>query len=562
MNITYTEKWQYLPWVGTHKDPPEKGQEPDPKNDLSTKKMANNSSPKYRNEFYVGVKAFTFNELVDALRKGHSIKRIGPIGITNGTRFLIIDIDNDKNECITPEQLDHFCKGRHHIAWTKGGSGRDYRYHIIVFLDHPIYTSSEAEAETKAILKELAEDIGRDIEIKPDENQYQMLQWCYGVPQDRMERREIEGTELWCRQITKNNSYNIVPADQADNLPKQKRDKTEVKEKPKLMPYTTAMLANMLYDKQLYAKKYEDGSYVRPIVFLEGTRFDCYEPRTAKKYVPKGKRYDAAHAFIMRIVPQYHRCKSFGLSYSERDVIFTFKTLCMRNFVDAKSWWDETGKSMVSGLTSELHSNEGLKYTDIEAKYKPSHATTLYKRRGFGMATAMHILDNYASVSTDDGTATFPSSSFLRDILTQHLSSYKTFMGYMKMLCIKVIYEEDGRFSHKYDYVWNAVKNCGNQFFYCTRNEGVKSFCWNHGIAYVSLRDVYSGTPKEYKNILKVAQEAQKHMWKWFERLEDPNYVAPPKKSTEDNESDEDFELPFNIETTPWDLADDLPVFL
>lgn len=547
MNITYTERWQYLLWVGTHKDPPPKGQKQDPETDLSTKKMANRSSPKTRNKFNVGVKAFTFNELVDALRQGHSIKRIGPIGIANGTRFLIVDIDNDNDERITPEELDHFCNGRDNIAWTKGGSGRDYRYHIIVFLDHPIYTSSEAKAESLALAKELAEDIGRDIEILPDENQYKMLQWCYGVPQERMERREIEGTELWCRQITVENSYKVIPVDQADYQPKPKSDKTEVQEKRKIMPYNTAMLASMLNDGQLYASKFEDGSYVRPMVCLEGTRFDCYEPRAAKRSVPKGKRFETAQAWIMRLVPQYYRCKALGLSYSEGDVVFTFKSLCMRNFVDAQSWWDETGKSMVSGLTSELHSNEGLDFADIETKYKPSHATELYKRRGYGMATAMYILDNHA-LAFNDGMAMFASRSSLDEILTEYHISYASFMAYMKdpIFNVKVIYEDDARQSHQHDYIWNAIRDNDNTFYYCTPNESVKCFCKRHGIRYISMYKLYSGSKERYKAIVESSREAYKAMCKYFDSLDESTAVEPSKKSIKDAD---------------WDIPDDLPFY-
>lgn len=566
MNSTYTERWQYLPWVGTHKKRDD--DEKDPFNDLGTKQMTCMTTPTKDYPFHVGVKDFTFSQLVDALRKGHCIKRIGPFDASHGTKFLVIDIDNDFDERITPEELDSFCNGRDDVEWTVGGSKSPFRYHILKYLDHAISTSSEAETDTKAVLAELAKHIGRNIKIKPDAHQFALLQWCYGVPQDRMERRELPDTLYWCKQITDGNNYEVVKVDPNSYKPRRKAKKTtkqdKSSQKPHIMPYNTAMLASKLFDGKVVASKNEDGSYVRPLVCLEGKRFDCFEPHSAKRTVPIGKRYEVAQAWTMRLVPQFYRCRQFGLNYTEDDIKYTFETLCKRNFEDADAWWKETGESMQEGLVKELESVSGLDFAEIEAKYQPSHNTELYKRRGYGIAAAIDILDNYAAVSTDDGTATLPSRSYLDEILAKYHISYTSFMAYMKdpYFNLKIIYEDDGRLSHTYDYVLNAVKDNDNQFFYCTRNEGIKSFCRNHGITYVSLLSVYSGTRKEYNYIRKVAQDAAKDMWKYFDSLEAPNYVVPPKKSIEDHDGDEDIELPFHIETTPWNLPDDLPVYL
>ena len=522
---------QYLPWVGTHKTPPD-GEKKDPPNDLGTKALTCLTTPKKRNRFYVGVKRFTYTELADALRKGHCIKRIGTYA--NGTRILIIDLDNDNNENITPEELDSFCKSRDNIEWTKGGSGRDFRYHIVKLLDNPIYSKEESEEQTKAILRMLAEHTGRLDDIQPDKHQDTYLQWCYGCPQDRMEYRELPDTEYWCRQITKGFNYQIIKVD-----PAQYRA-TSTNKSPvhgKLMPYTTAQLANLLNDGHIHASKLSSGAYAHPMVRLEGRRFDCYEPRIINKVVKVGQRYDTALAWIFRLVPQFYRCKELGFTYTKDDLEYTFHILCNRNFEKVDEWWTETGKSMLALLESELESNENLDYKDIEDKYQSSHKRELYKRKGYNGAVTMDILfDNLRTDSDNKPTAVFPSRKELVALLDDVRVSYSSFMSYAAMIGYTVVYEDDRRDSHKYNYIDENIGYTDNIWFYAFQNESVKSHCKRKKYRYMSLYKLYSGSKAKYNRVLEVTQEAIKAMHKFFEN---PNRLLPVKKV-----EDEDYELP------------------
>ena len=536
MNSTYTAKWQYLLWVGTHKDPPEKNKGKDPKDDLSTKEMTKKSSPYFQNEFNVGIKAFNFQELVEALRDGHCIKRIGSIVSHYGSRFLIIDIDNDNDERVTPEELDSFCKSRDNIEWTIGGSGRQFRYHILKLLSHPISTSTEAENETKAVLAELTEHIARDIEIIPDPCQFRLLQWCFGVPQERMERRELPNTEVVCRQITKSNGYKIIKEGSAEYHSTLTKKPSKSRKHATIMPYNTAQLANLLNDNHLRASKRSDGAYALPMVRLEGRRFDCYEPRIINRFVRVGHRYDTALAWIYRLAPQFYRCKELGLHYTEEDLKYTFHTLCNRNFEKADDWWDETGESMLDLLESELKSNEGLAYKDIEAKYQSSHKRELYKRKGYNGAVTMDILDSHRVDSANNPTAVFHSRKELVALLDDVRVSYSSFMAYAAMIGDTVVYEDDKRDSHKYDYIDENIGYTDNIWFYAFQNESVKSHCKRKKYRYMSLYKLYSGSKAKYNRVLEVTQEAIKAMHKFFDN---PNRILPVKKV-----EDEDYELP------------------
>ena len=536
MNSTYTEKWQYLLWVGTHKNPPEKGKGKDPKDDLSTKEMTKKSSPYFQNEFNVGIKAFTFKELAEALRNGHCIKRIGPIGSLNGSRFLIIDIDNDNDERVTPEELDSFCRSRDNTEWTVGGSGRQFRYHILKLLDHPISTSEDAENETKAVITELTAHINRGIEIIPDPCQFRLLQWCFGVPQERMERRELPNTEVVCRQITVKNGYKIVKEGSAEYRSTPTKKPIKSRKHSTIMPYNTAQLANLLNDKHLRASKRSDGAYALPMVRLEGRRFDCYEPRIINRFVKVGHRYDTALAWIYRLVPQFYRCKELGLTYTEEDLKYTFHTLCNRNFEKADEWWDETGESMLDLLESELKTNEGVAYKDIEAKYQSSHKRELYKRKGYNGAVTMDILDSHRTDSDNEPTAVFPSRKELVALLDEFRVSYSSFMSYAAMIGFNVMYEDDKRDTHKYDYIDENIEYTDGIWFYAIPNDSAKSHCKRQGYRYMSLYKLYSGSKAKYNRVLEVTQEAIKAMHKFFDN---PNRILPVKKV-----EDEDYELP------------------
>ena len=101
----YKEPWQCTTWRTTHKSP-KKDEDGNPvtedPSDLSTLTVIRYST--YINKFAVGVKDFSFDELIQATKQGHSLKRIGTT--PQGTRFLVIDIDNDGGVSSYPRETE------------------------------------------------------------------------------------------------------------------------------------------------------------------------------------------------------------------------------------------------------------------------------------------------------------------------------------------------------------------------------------------------------------------------------------------------------------------------
>ena len=549
MTKNYTERWQYLPWIGTHKKNP-KGVKENPK-DLSTKKMMCRSC--YNSKFAVGVISVNIYQFVEAIRAGHSFKRIGPS--SNGTRFLVIDIDNDFDEKIIPEELDRFCDNRT-IFWTPGGSGRQYRYHIIVLLDSPIYDKYDFEAATRAVLASLAKQIGRD--ICPDTSQYNYLQWVFGVPQASMKRIELPETECWCLQIRDNHNYSIDEVDPysvSHKTHSKKRGESPAPNKAKLMPYTTAQLTNWVYDNQLRAIKLSDGRYANAMACLTGKRFDCKEPGVSYRHgidinrVAKGNRFKIARAWIFRLVPQYYRCKHLGLDFTEEDLVYTFATLCKRNFADAQEWWNETGESLSDGLLAELHSNDNLDYDQIMKKYKSSHTREFYKRRGYSLAATTYVIANYALARTAT-SAVFASRKALDTYLDPVCISYQTFMSHCKDMGIKVSYRDDARQSSKYDYIDSFAHYMEGINYYLTPNNAEKMYCKHSTpkIAYKSYYSIYSGNRRQYDNLVALVNDLIKGMHDFFS-----NHSSGVSNSVAGTEEDDSY--------CP-DWLDDLPEYI
>ncbi|MBR6125074.1 hypothetical protein IKQ19_16025 [Candidatus Saccharibacteria bacterium] len=545
----YTEPWQYTTWRTTHKAPEEdeSGKPiPEDPNDLSTLTVVRNST--HRNRFAVGVKNFTFDELVEATRQGHSLKRIG--SNIQGSRFLVIDLDNDGDENITSEELDSFCTDT--IKWTPGGSNRPYRYHLFVFLTAPLVTRQEFKEQSEKVLKRLAEHLDLEKAIKVDDHQFSYLQWCYGVPQtqlDHMEESILPGTLYRSLQIEKKKGFQVFKVD--PSAPEEKTSKkvpqhpNETSDRAQLMPYTSAMLASKLSEGSLYAQKDADGSYINPKVCLEGKRFDIFEPRLSKKHIAKGNRFKTAQAWVFRLVPQFYRCKSLGLEYNDEDLVFTFYILCKRNFQSFEPWWTETGKSLVAGLLSELHTNDNLGYDEIAQKYNASHSGELYRRMGYNLAMTMDIIDQYAFVSKKDSTAMFPCKNELENILKASHISYSSFMHYMTLLDLKVIYRTDKR-SDKHEYLRDRL--IFGTCYYTKFNEAHKNYCKRHGIHYVSMYKLYSGSKAEYNHILQVTDDAIKAMFKFFnsqEQKPSPINQNEEEKPNEEEECELPEDLPF-----------------
>lgn len=244
------------------------------------------------------------------------------------------------------------------------------------------------------------------------------------------------------------------------------------------------MLANMVFDGKLSAAKDSSGTYIQPMCFLEGKRFDCATPALANRYIPEKKRFNHAKSFIKMLVPMFYRCQQYNLYYTEDDLIYTFRYLCIHNFEYGQQWYEKTGKSMESGLLKEYRKNQDLSYKDIEARYKSSHKSELYRRKGYVYYTTQYICTNL-SEQFDQNEATFNSFEDLRTILVEKHVSYSAFMGVCKYLDITINYSYRRPKGKDYSAILEHAKDSGIYYYFpSSYSEGVRSFCRRNGILY------------------------------------------------------------------------------
>ena len=92
MEKEYKEILQYEPWVDINKECQEQNIRKSSKNDL----------------YAVGIKEFTFNEFINAVKAGHSIKRVHTFeNKFIPTRYITIDID-DLDAKVSKDELKSF----------------------------------------------------------------------------------------------------------------------------------------------------------------------------------------------------------------------------------------------------------------------------------------------------------------------------------------------------------------------------------------------------------------------------------------------------------------------
>lgn len=324
-----------------------------------------------------------------------------------------------------------------------------------------------------------------------------------------MARHELPNTTCWARQVRKNHDFRI----DAVNPSAERAATSSGTEAPsaKLMPWNSSLLLNVLENGTLNPSRLSDGSYANPQGCLQGTRFDCLEPRVRGKSVEEGSRFSIAQAWIFRLVPQFYRCRELGLEYNRNDLVHTFRTLCRRNFEDYSEWWNETGKGMVPGLLKELDDCASLSYAEIESKYQPSHTNPMYRRKGYAYAVTMDICQNYANV-TEEGTFVFPSKQVLDAILKDKFLPYNTFRRYVNLLGYSTSFQDDGRTSGKYNHIMDSAKETDGTVYYAIPSNALKCFCRKHNLKYNSLFSICTFDRKKYDAIIKESRDAFNYM--------------------------------------------------
>ena len=256
----YTEYLQYSLWIS----------------DVKTKELGEgkNGRTKYDPEcirgiwnssgshgiFPVGVKRCTFEDYIDLITSGHSVKRVQKIGVESfSSRFLFIDLDNDNGENVTEDELEALkLITNNRIVFYPSTSGTPFRWHLYIETANPMFVVKDLKRETFKIISELESVCKRKVtcDSKCYQNWHQV---CYGMPQREHYKLSIpDGTEFFCHQILK-------PKDDKDPVIIRKfTEYVEFKRKSKegepkelrIVPYNSKMLARALGIGELQDKPF------------------------------------------------------------------------------------------------------------------------------------------------------------------------------------------------------------------------------------------------------------------------------------------------------------------
>ncbi len=307
-------------------------------------------------KYILGVKHCTFDEYVNLVRTGHTVRRIRCLnGVVYPTRFLFLDFDNTLGENISENEIRQLESEK--VRVLPSSSGNPYKWHVYVFTDELCDTLTDLERESRKIIDKLREICRREISF--DDNT--IHNWhlvCYGMPQMAEFSLDIpEGVEFFTPQILK------------DGVIRKKFDTYEdwlnsqvVKKKygnARIVPYNSRMLLEVLQDQKYLLDKsfsiYPPSSYKNRLIKRGITNWKISE----------GRRYHVAQCWTIKLVSQWYKCNlKYGLEYTFNDLEYTLRCLCKMNFA---SYEEFNMEGIINGLKREVKSKANLTYEQIES---------------------------------------------------------------------------------------------------------------------------------------------------------------------------------------------------
>ena len=412
--------------------------------DIKTKKLTVNGYMKYDPEcirgiwnssgskgtFPVGVKRCTFEDYIDLIVTGHSIKRIHDInGVFQPSRFLFIDLDNDKNENVEEvelEALKYVTNNR--IVFYPSTSGTPYRWHLYIETSELMLNTDDLKRETFKIISELESVCKRKVtcDSKCYNSWYQV---CYGMPQKEHYKLSIpDGTEFFCHQILKPWGDEPTLIQKFDTyelfmLSNTKKSSRILGSQMRIVPYNSKLLSKELNRPVLVDKSY---SISPPFTYR----------KKISKYgndwrIQPGNRFKTAQAWIMNLVPQWYKCNlKYGMNFSIEDLENTLTFLCKVNFKDFNTF---DLSSSIRGLNKLVEQYRGMPYDEIE---RVSNGVIREYR------SSEHIRDTVENLiqefKFDEHTVLFENKKVLREAMKKYKTTFRTAEKRLKILGYEV----------------------------------------------------------------------------------------------------------------------------
>lgn len=367
--------------------------------------------------FPVGVKRCTFEDYIDLITSGHSVKRVQKMGDESFlSRFLFIDLDNDNGENVTEEELEALkLITNNRIVFYPSTSGTPFRWHLYVETAVPMFVAEDLRRETFKIISELESVCKRKVtcDSKCYQNWHQV---CYGMPQREHYKLSIpDGTEFFCHQILKprDDKDPVIVRKFTEYVEFKRKSKKRDPKELRIVPYNSKMLARALRIGELHDKP-----------------FSIYPPFTYKNRVKgdwrirEGNRYKTACNWILHLVPQWYKCNlKYEMGYSVEDLVHTLKCLCKSNFASFETFdWNSAQRA----LFSKVNALEGMSWAEIEADSQAKIRT--YRTQNYTWDLMMKLKDEFAY---DECTIAFRDRKQLREALKKYRVSIKTVKKYL-----------------------------------------------------------------------------------------------------------------------------------
>lgn len=421
----------------------------------------------------------TFDELVDLHEKGMGFRRL-PLECDlsrPGSRIIVIDIDNGRPEDkwrpdITPDDLDSMFAaikevrlGSKHftiiaVRRTKSTSGKQYKYHIFILVDKPIYSAEEytriheeIEAMLNAQFKRLRNIPETEVIPRLTDPKCKSINWFFfGVCQDESRKFLLSHHEF---------TSNLIPYEVLDEEHLEITDKRRHKEQPK------PCVKQLPYSLEDWKAKTVPTSTSGLVAFLQKRgisdsttieveyAFRATLPYNMKKggskeaqCVPEGNRWNSVSIFAIKLYSVWRSCNLYLSAhgyevFTEEELIRSYSEYVNRAF---ERTWDfdlEKAKVSIRELISKFRGATDREYCDKYKRYacKKGRIVRNLIEDDRPLQTLLRCKDHCQIVTKtiveqfgNDYRVTFPSRTTMLDILKERLISESAFRKHLMLL--------------------------------------------------------------------------------------------------------------------------------
>jgi hypothetical protein len=376
----------------------------------------------------VGLKKCTFDEYVDLIRTGHTVRRVCKVnGNLVPSRFLFIDFDNKIGENITEKEIRSLESDQVKImpsaSYIEGSEEQCYRWHAYLYSSENIWNVTDLRRITEEFVDKLRRVCGRPISY--DERIFRsMHQVCYGRPQLSYELEIPEGVEEFSKQLKVEDDFKIHPV----SYEEIESSESTTDPSRQIVPYNSRMLLRRLADRGITELHDKSFSISPPFTF----RNKLLKSGKTDWKIQVGRRYFTGQCWARKLAAQWYKCNlKYDLGYTYEDLEYTLNCLCKTNFDEFEDF-DMT--NVLAALKKEVKIYEGKTYEQIESlavgqiRYYREQATTL--------DLILKMKDEFCT--DDEFTIMFQDRRQMLEVFKKyHITKY-TVKKYMNMLGFEI----------------------------------------------------------------------------------------------------------------------------